>query len=481
MRLKTRVFSAVRWTATAAVFRALLNIIQVSVLARLLEPEDYGLMAIVTVLLTISSALSDLGVNSAYIQRQEVSPLARSSLYWLNVLVATGLTIMLVVSAPCVATFFRDERLASLLSLSASVVLISALGAQLRMRAEKTLNFRPVVLIEILGSVVGLACALSAALAGWGVYALVAGAVCTAAINTALFWLFLAQGWRPQLRLNWQELSPFMGFGIAVIANSLTRRISAGLDLLLGGRIIAAGDLGLYSVPRNITLQVQFLVNPIITRVGFPVISTIQRDRARVRGVYLATLSITSATNAPIYIAAAFFCSEILHLLLGDRWAGSTDLFRLLSIWAVIRSTANPMGSLLLGMGKANWALLSNIVQVILQIPVILIGASYGTQGLVFSMLLFQLLVFAPKWYFLVRPLTDVTFRDYVDAAIKPIILSVLAVAPAYFVSQTFEPPLVRLIAGVVIAAPLYIAFSYLFNRIWVLEMLRLCGYRGQH
>jgi O-antigen/teichoic acid export membrane protein len=238
--------------------------------------------------------------------------------------------------------------------------------------------------------------------------------------------------------------------------------------------LIAAGDLGYYSVPRNITLQVQFLVNPIATRVGFPVIASVQQDAGRVRSVYMATLNATTSAFAPIYVGSAFFSYEILFLLLGSQWDESAELFRLLSVWAALRATGNPMGSLLLGMGKANWALLTNFLQICVQLPLLWVGASYGTGGLVWSMVLFQGVVYLPRWYFLVRALTDMTLVEYSSATLKPVLLATAAIYPAYFAAQFLESPVARLVAGVLLSAPLYVILSYLGNREWVLQMTRL-------
>ena len=111
MTLKHRTFSAVRWTTTAAVVRALLQLAQLAVLARLLAPEDYGLMAMVAVVLGFALVFTDLGVNSAYVQRQDVTPEQRSSLFWLNVAMGGGLTLLVLLCSPLIAGFF-DARTA---------------------------------------------------------------------------------------------------------------------------------------------------------------------------------------------------------------------------------------------------------------------------------------------------------------------------------------------------------------------------------
>lgn len=474
--LKQKTFSAVRWTAVAAVARAVLQVGQMAVLARLLSPKDYGLMAVVGVVLSFAAVFADLGVNNAYVQRQGVTQEQRSSLFWLNVSMSTGLTLLVVAVSPLFARFFGDEHLTPLLMLSASTFVLSALGQQVRMAAEKELDFRPVVFLEIAAAALGFGSAVVAAIAGWGVYSLVVGGIVSATAGTVLAWMFVARGWRPMWRLRIGDVRPFLGFGGASVANDIVNQINMTIDLLLGGRLMTAAQLGLYSVPRNLTLQLQFMVNPIITRVGFPLIAQVQSDVARVRSIYLKTLNMTASTNAPLYIGIAFFSPEIVALLLGPKWTESAALLRILAVWGFLRSTGNPVGSLLFGMGRADIALKWNATLLFVVPPVMWVGSLYGPDGLAWALLAFSIVMFIPGWYLLVRPLCHAGLYEYSLAALRPFLLALLSITPAYLLSAQFDVPIVRLTGAVLISVPLYLISSYLGNRDWFSAMIELMG-----
>jgi O-antigen/teichoic acid export membrane protein len=125
-------------------------------------------MATVAVVLGFAAAFSDMGVNSAYVQRQDVTPEQRSSLFWLNVAISGGFKLIVLFSSPLIAGFFGDDRLTPLLMLAASIFVITGLGQQVKMTAEKALDFRAVALIEIAAAIAGFAAAVTAAYAGWG-------------------------------------------------------------------------------------------------------------------------------------------------------------------------------------------------------------------------------------------------------------------------------------------------------------------------
>ena len=209
MSLRQKTFSAVRWTTFDALGKALLTIASLSVLARILAPEDYGLMAIVTVILGFAGLFADIGINAAFVQRKDVTDEQRASLFWLNVFVSIVLALIVVGLSPIIAELYGEPRLAILISVSASVFILRALGQQVRMAAEKELKFRAVVTLELAAAFIGFFVAVLAALAGWGVLALVLSGVTAAAFSTLFFWLFISAGWRPALYLRVSDIRSF--------------------------------------------------------------------------------------------------------------------------------------------------------------------------------------------------------------------------------------------------------------------------------
>ena len=116
--------------------------------------------------------------------------------------------------------------------------------------------------------------------------------------------------------------------------------------------MLAPNELGYYSVPKNLSMQVQKLINPVITRVGFPLIAKVQSEISQVSKIYLKSINMTASANAPVYVFVAYYSDEIVGILLGSAWSESSQLLVILAIWAGVRSLSNPVGILLLGMGR---------------------------------------------------------------------------------------------------------------------------------
>ena len=478
MSLRARTFSSVRWTAGGAIFGGALQFLQIAVLARILSPADYGIMAIVTVVLGFAAIFSDFGFSSAFVHRRDVTEAQRSSLFWLNV--SNGIVLMLLVIAlsPLLAVFFGgDKRLVPLIMLSSTTFVLSALGLQVRMASEKALQFKPVMIVEVTAALFGFAIALWAAWSDWGVYALVFGVISKACASAALAWIFLSGGWRPALHLRLQDIKPFFGFGGALVVSNIINQFNLTIDLVLGGRILSAGQLGFYSVPRDLTLGQQFIVNRVINRIAFPLISELQTDIDRVRSIYLRTLNMTASTNAPLFIAVAFFTPDVVNLMLGPDWESSVAIWRILALWGCLRAVANPVGSLLMGMGRTDLAMKWNFGLLFITPPLVWLGATYfGAEGIAYALLGLNVIIYIPGWLVLVRPLCRASLLEYSIASLRPVVIAVVALAPASMVVQPLETSLVRLVVGVLLGLFFYLLFSYLGNPQWVRSMMELLG-----
>nr|WP_298898257.1 MOP flippase family protein [uncultured Altererythrobacter sp.] len=478
MSLTARSFSAAQWTTASSVSRAALQFMQIAVLARLLSPTDYGLMAMVTVVLSYAALFSDMGLSTAFVQRQKVTHEERSSLYWLTVMVGVGLTLLVMVSSPAVAWYFTEPELQPLLLLAATNFLAISLGQQLRMDAEKALNFRPVALIEISAGIVAFLVAIATAWLNWGVYALVFAAMTNVWLTTVLSWIFLAKGWRPAIRLRWGEVRWFARFGGTMVINNVINHANGTIDLILGGRMLGAAQLGIYSVPRSLILQLQGMVNPIFSRVGFPLIAMIQDDPERVRKIYLKVMNLTASINAPAFLAIAAFAPEIVSVLLGEGWSAAAPMLRVLALWGLLRSFGNPVGSLLLGMGRVGLSAKWNAALLFVAPPFIWFGSQWGALGMAWSMSALMLILFVPAWAFLIRPVCGAKFLDYLKSVAAPVLAAAIATAVALSFASLFDVAIPRLAVGLTTGFFTYLIACILINREFTLVITQYLSSR---
>lgn len=474
MTLKQKTFSAVRWTTFSMLSKAVLMLLQMAVLARLLTPGDFGLMALVAAVIAFAQIFSDMGISNAIIHHQKISQESLSSLYWVNVVASVVLMLLLMLLSPFVAAWYHEPRMLNILMWVSTSFLISALGQQLRVMAEKNLRFQQLAIIELAASLIGFVVSVSVAISGGGVYALVAGMLTSAIMATVLYWWVLAEGWRPMWRLRISEISEFMGFGAYMVGFSLTNTVNLQADVLIGGRVLGANSLGAYSLPKDLSLRLAMIINPIVTRVGLPVMAKAQGDKAQLKGIYLKTLLMTASVNFPLYLMIAVFAPEIVAIMFGAQWQDSVPLLRILAIWGLVRSTGNPAGSLVFAMGRAKLAFWWSLGLMVFLAPTYWVGAQYGIQGLALAMLISMLAIPLPQWFIVIRPLCDAGFVEYFKQLAIPLAMSVLAAVVGYVVALPFEASLLRLTAGGLAGGATYLLLSRKLNKAWFVAIAEL-------
>lgn len=467
MTLKQKTFSAVRWTTFSMLGKAVLMLLQMAILARLLAPSDFGLMALVAAVIAFAQIFSDMGISNAIIHYQKISREALSSLYWLNVLASTLLMLMLMLCSPWIAAWYHEPRLQVILILVSATFFINALGQQLRVTAEKNLRFQQLAGIEVSASFLGLVVAVAVAFSGGGVYALVVGVLTSTAISTALCWGILADGWRPMWRLRLGEIREFLNFGIYIMGFSLINTINMQADILIGGRVLGPVNLGAYSLPKDFSLRLAMIINPIVTRVGLPVMAKAQDDKVLLKLIYLKTLRMTASVNFPLYMIMAIFAPEIISIMFGSQWQESIPLLRVFAIWGLFRSVGNPAGSLAFALGKGKLIFFWSVGQMLIQIPIFWFGSTYGLGGLAISLLVCALMLPFPQWLIIIRPLCEAQFIEYFKQLAIPFSISILATVVGYAAALPFDGSLLRLAVGMFAGGLVYLILSRWLNRNW--------------
>lgn len=459
--------------------RSALQFVQMAILARLLSPYDFGLMAMVLAAVTFVQVFTDLGVSNAIIHYQDVSADQLSSLYWLNV--CTGFVLMLVLmvaSQPISVLIFDQPELQPVLFAVSFTVLLTALGQQVRVVAEKSLRFSVLAKVEFASALVGFTIAVLWAWFAPSVYALAAGLLINSLVQALLLWLFAAQGWRPKLKFKFGEIRRFLKFGGYIVATNFVNAFNSQADILIAGKVFPATALGLYSLPRNLSLAVAGIVNPIVTRVGLPVMASAQDDRSFLKSVYLKTMRMTASVNFPIYVALAVFSEEVILVVFGQKWLESALLLAFLAVWGMFRSCSNPVGSLLLAVGRADLSFKWNLALLFVVPPALWLASQWGVVGLAAGQAALMAVLIVPGWYFLVWPHCGARGLEYAAALILPLAAALLAVAVGYLAVVALSAPVWRLFFAAAVAVPVYIGLSFAINRSWLLSMVELVSGR---
>jgi len=433
--LKRLAATGAKWTGLSAVISAIVQFLQVLILARYLKPEDFGLMAMATVVLGLVQAYGDLGITAAIVQRQDIGRRQLSSLYWLNIFSGIILFLLVWASSPLIASFFHEPRLRKITEVVSLNLLIVPFGLQFQTLLQKNLHFDVLARQEITTSVFGLIISSLFAVWGYGVWALVFGQL-SASITKACLLVHKGRGeWLPMLCFKFQDLKGYLSFGLYQMGERTINYFNTRFDQLLIGALLGPVVLGYYSFAFNLVVQPISRINPVITTVAFPLFAKIQNEEMRLKSGYLSILKILSMINFPILMALFIVSPTFVPSVFGSQWHPAITLVQILSFVALIRSTGNPVGSLLLARGRADLGFKWNVALLIAHIPCIYLGSTLGgATGVCISLLILQVVFFCLGYSILIRSLIGPCLTQYMMSMIPAFVLSGIMILPASLV-----------------------------------------------
>jgi O-antigen/teichoic acid export membrane protein len=471
LNLKDEAISGVKWTTVSSVIVAVLQLVQLAILARFLEPSAFGLMAIVMVVIGFSQAFLDMGISNAIIYHQKITKDQLSTLYWVNILAGFILFVIISIVAPYIADFYEEVELSKLVRLVGLTFLIQPFGQQFMILWQKEMRFSEIAKIDIVNKSIALVVAVYFAYYGYGVYALVYGTLAGMVSQTIQFMYKGLQEYKPDFVFKIREIKEFLSFGAFQMGEKTINYFNRELDTLLIGKLLGSEALGIYTISKQLIMKPAEIINPIITKVAFPLMAKIQDDTLRLKNIYLKIIRYISSVNFPIYMLIFIFANDIVLILFGEAWLEAVDIVQVLSIFGALRSIGNPVGALLLAKGKVNWGFYWNL-GLFIYIPLgIYISSYWGLVGISFGLVLMMLSLLTPNWYFLVRTLCKATFMEYHKQIFIPLIITIISGIVIYSINLVIDLWYLKVLLVSGIGGSVFVCLNYYFNRGFIEEI----------
>jgi O-antigen/teichoic acid export membrane protein len=396
------------------------------VLARLLSPHDFGLVAMVTVVTGIYGMFTTAGLSSATVQRAHITTEQISTLFWINVAIGTAFAILCVVTAPIIAAFYREPRLFWIAVSLAVGFLFTGAGVQHAALLQRQLRYSTLAVIETLSPMMSSAVGIALALAGRGYWALVAAAIAAPAVGTVGSWL--AVRWWPG-RPRWSsDIRSMLFYGGTITTNTLVSYTTYNLEKVLLGRFWGADLLGFYSrAYQLISVPVDYL-NGAVGGVAFSALSRLQDEPATFRRYFLRGYTLAISMTMPITIFCAVFANELILVLFGPTWVPSAEIFRLLTPTALVFGIINPFSWLLLAVGLQGRSLRIALAIAPLVMTAYGIGLPFGPTGVAAAYSAAMTMWVVPHVLWCVKG-TMISAADIVRSLCRPFVAGAIASA----------------------------------------------------
>jgi PST family polysaccharide transporter len=465
--IATRTLRGMAWAYGAYVGGRALVLVSTAILARLLTPADFGIVALALVFTTFLDAIKDLGLGQALIlaRPEEEQERAQTVFGW-SLVIGTLLALLTAAVAPLAAHFFDEPQLRAMLPVLGLNFILRALGTTHYALARKHLDYRVRTASEIAEVTVRGIVGITLALVGAGAWSLVIGFVAGVVASSATLWALVS--FRPRPRLTRTHLRDLLSFGGVLTVVDISAVIFYNLDYLFIGRVLGASALGLYSIgfriPELLILNIAHVAGDVL----FPAYSSLERER--LRDGYLVALRYTTMLTIPIAVGIAVLARPVIFVLFGDQWGGSVEVTQLIAAYTLMATLSIPAGTVLKVTRRA-WLLIAFAVPELFVLATLLVV--FTDHGIVAVALVTTLLQAAlvPVQVTIVSRQLKMSLWESARTLLVPLAGSAVMAAVLIPVEQLIEPPLPALIVGVVAGAAVYLGMLWLLARDQLLRL----------
>lgn len=477
MNLKRKTVGGVKWTSISAIFSAIVQLIQIAILTRFLNKDDFGLMAMAVFVIGISGVFIDMGITNSIIHKQKINNYQLSSLFWLNIILGILIFLLVFIFSPFIASLYDSPELKGVINWTSISFLILPWGQQFAALLKKDFRFKSLAIRDVISKSAGFIVAISFAYYGYGVYSLVYGNLASAFFSSLLLVLVGMKYYRPKMLFSLRSIKNkgFFSFGLFQMGEKLMQYLNTNFDTLLIGKLLGMEALGLYEIAKNLAFRPYLIINPIITKVAFPAFAKVQNDLLKLKKAYLKVINVLSNLNAPLHVGMIILSYPLITIVFGKEWIDAVPVFQWLVLGALCSSIGNPVGALQLATGRADWGFYWNLGRFILIPFIIWIGAQYSIVGVAVSLAVFRVITtvyFA--WSLFIKKLTSTTYVEYSSSFMKHVFLALIAGLPV-IACYYFELPF-SVLGDFFIGAILYfisfVLLNFKFNRDNVLEVI---------
>ena len=396
MQLKNDAVKGIKWASASQLGRQVIQYTTTIILAALLTPSDFGLMAMAIVIIGFLEIFKDLGTAAAIIQNQNLSEESLSSIFWVNVGFGVLVAILIFLAAPLGAEFYNNSKVEDILRVLSISFIFSSFGIVHKKLLEKELKFDVLAKIELIGVAIGATVGISCALLDFGVWSLVFQSLAITFITTSLLWIMYS--WKPKIFFSYFKIKPIISYSLNLLGYNVFNYFVRNADYLLIGKYLGERELGHYYLAYKIMLYPLQNISLVVSRVLFPIYSKIQKDNNRFRKIYMKVANAISFLSFPLMIGV-FTLSDLFAItFFNEKW-DATLLALLLMILApvgLIQSIATTTGSIYQSKGRTDWMFRWGVISGVIYISGFLIGLKWGVIGVAVSYLISSIILLYP-------------------------------------------------------------------------------------
>lgn len=462
MKEKRTAIKAVAWSGIERLCVQGFSFILSLIIARLLTPADYGVVAMLSIFMAISGTLIDAGFSNALIQKNNPTNKDYSTVFYFNLLIGLILYFSLYFSAPLIAKFYNQPILTNITRVISLNLLINSLAVVQRAKLSITLNFKHQAYASIVSVVISGGVGLYLAFTGFGAWALVIQSVTGSIISTFILWIMAK--WWPLFVFSLDSFKSLFNYGSKILLAQLSHTIYTNIFNVIIGKVYKSADLGFFNRGQSLALLIPNNLANILGRVFFPSLCKVSNDVEQVSSLYFRYLNIASFLIFPLMLGLCVLGGPLIFVILGEKWMPAVPVMRILCIAYTFEFIMTANYNLLSARGKSNYVLVSEIIKKVIGLSILFIMLNISFIAISFGILIYCILDILITNIF-IRKTIYITLGMIFQSVSKNLIATLIMIIFIISIIYVFgERSYISLVFGSLIGAVSYIATAKLMK-----------------
>lgn len=469
--LKKETVKGVAWSGIDKIANGGILFIANIVLARLLSPKDFGLLAIISIFVQISQTFIDSGFTNALIQKKDRSQTDYSTVFFFNLAISIGFYIILFFCAPLIAYFFENDKLTYLTRVVGLNLIIGALVSVHKTRLTIELRFKIQAVISLVSSIISVVIAIWMAYHGYGVWSLVAMSIVSITLQVLLIYVLIK--WKPSILFSKTSFKTLFSYSSKLLGASLIHLIYRNLYPIVIGKRFSPLQLGYFNRADLFAMYPSSTITSIVTRVAFPIFSRIQDDNNKLKNAYSKYITFSSLLIFPMMTGLIVLAKPITIVLLTDKWLPMVPMLQVLCIDWMTDHLCQINLNVLFVKGRSDLAFKLEILKKSIAILILFISLHWGIIGVCWGRVVYGIIAVLLNSYY-TKILISLSILDQFKDLFRPLLFSLcmgILVGFNYFI---FSSALSLLISGVIVGLVAYIIILLLVPRSPIMEIKKL-------
>lgn len=455
--LKSSAVNGAIWTGIEKFSRQAVQFVIGIILARLLPPNDFGVIGMLAIFIAIAQTFTDSGLSSALIQKKDRTEVDCSTIFYFNIGVGVLFYLLLYATAPLIADFYNMPILTDVTRVVALSIILSGLTAVQNARLTIDLRFRTLSLIALISMVVTGATGLALAYSGWGVWALVFQALAGQMVTSICTWY--CSRWIPKLEFSMKSFKQLWGFGSKLLVSGLINTIYGNLYTLVIGKKFSSAEVAFYNRGNHFALLPAQTVQDMAIKVNFPILAKMQDDDERLLGAYKKLLTVPLYILYPVLVCMAVTAEPLVIVLIGEKWLPCVPIMQVLCIGYMFSPLTHINLNLLYVKGRTDLVLKLEFIKKPIAFLILFASIPFGIIVMVIGKAIYEFIAFSFNCYYTGKILNYGEWKQ-LKLLLPTFINCAIMAAVIYLSMLPFTLPIVKLCVGVSVGLISYWLFS---------------------